>query len=83
LGDGLVRIDLQFMKKKMVKLVKPTLFTAAFGEIGPQDGVSLFFVEHVHQADLGQAIDHLGGGDPQLGGPGAGGGGSGSGGGSK
>ena len=56
----------------MLKLVEPALFTAALGEIGPQDGVNLFFVEHIHQADLGQAIDHFRGGDPQLGGAGTG-----------
>jgi hypothetical protein len=45
-------------------VVEPALFPTAFGEIGPQDGVNLFFIEHVHQADLGQAIHHFGGGDP-------------------
>jgi len=57
------------MEKQIIEALKMALFPPGFGEIGPQRGPELRFIQDVDQFELADAVDHFRRGHPQPGGP--------------
>ena len=67
LRSGNPLILAQLMKKQLIEVFELALLAAALGEIGPEHGGKLAFIQDINELQLLQAVQHLRRRHPQAG----------------